>query len=322
MIIDAQAGGNNPIQNGSLTYSRSGYYTQAIVIGDRQEVETTLFTDVSGLDNIELKPMWEGEATEAQKTTDGDTADTYVKYATGHSDVILQDVDCFSSSESAIKAYRQMKPYLQNYDGELGNESAFAMLEVSSDTWESTGKNGLGVRIADENISYIKFQGADKKKEYAHRQKNKCVTCTIKGYTRPMAGASKEGAGYDYIIDGEYTPLRVFKEDRFKTKKAFNSYRVNPVTSTTTLTIRDDIEDLKAFAIDTAINNSVPSVDGTLSIIGRRYWTVGEKIDSVQTDYGTINVGLNAISIDISYPPPVEGQQSGSDITTIELGRK
>ena len=84
--------------------------------------------------------------------------------------------------------------------------------------------------------------------------------------------------------------------------------------------IRNDEADLQKFATAKAKHQSIPSVSGGLSLVGRQYYTVGDMLETILTDDGEIKINLAMISTSTTFEPPHAPGQVSSDTTSISLG--
>lgn len=307
------------VTSASVTWSREGYIPEAIVMGGRNETETSFFKDNSSFgSNLPLKEMWTGSPSEATKETDGATSDDYVKFAPEPEDVAWFDIDGPEDGEGpTLYAFRDMINRTQDYaDGNA--KSGYAM--VDDTTWQFSGKIGLSARISNEEIAYLKFQGGDRAVESQQKNNNKMFTGSVKGYFRLVAGSDPLG-GFSGLVDGEFTPLQVIKADRFIKKTVFESYRDNPDGTAVSETVRDDQSELNEYSRNLAISNSVPTVSGSIQLAGRNYFGVGDILTSIESVEGDIDINLAMVSVDIQFQPPRPAGTPSGDATIIELGR-
>ncbi len=303
----------------SVTWSREGFIPAAIVLGGRNETETSFFKDNDSFaDNIELKEMWSGTPNKTLKETDGSTTDAYVKFAPDPEDVAWFDIDGPEDGEGpTVYAFRELNTRTQDYsDGNA--RSAFAMIDDT--TWQFSGKLGISARVAPEEISYIKFQSGDRGVEFDQKDNNKMFTTTVLGYFRLVAGSDPLG-GFADLEDGEFTPLQVVKTDRFLKKSVFESYRDNPEGDAETSGVRDDQSELNEYARNVAIGNSVPTVSGSIQLTGRNYYGVGDILTSIESVEGDIDINLAMVSVDVQFQRPGPAGTPSGDSTIIELGR-
>lgn len=310
----------NPVINGSITWSQESYSPAAVVLGGRFETETSFFTDASGLDNVQLDEMWTGTPNKATKETDGSTADAYTKFATRPDDVIFIDVDGPGGDDPTVYAHREVLNRTQDY-GDGNAKSGFAMVDDSG-TWKFSGDTSiqLQARISTEEISYVKFQSGNRGNEFDQKDKNKFFTGTSKGFFRLIAGSDPLG-GFSDLEDGEFVAMTVSVADRFIKKTVFNSYRDSPDGTAVNEEVRNDQTLLNQFARNISIGNTVTNITGSMTILGRNYWTVGEIVDRVTNDYGSTQIGLAMTKIHNGFEPPRNAGDPSGDSTTIELGR-
>ncbi len=319
--ISIDTTGPSKMTSGVITWSRTGFYDCVVVLGGRIETETSLFKDTTSFnDNVQLKEMWTGTPSKATKESDGSTADAYVKFATDPDDGNNNFID--GNDVGAIYAYRELTNLTQQYTTGAGASkeqiSAFGMiLDVA--TWKFTGKKSLNTRV--QQPIYVKFQG-DRGKEHDNKDLNKFCTCTVKGYAREIVGSDLAG-GFTALESGEYKPFRVLKADRFKKKTTYSSFRNNPTVTSVDLSIRDDRDDLIAWAQNSLTGLQVPNVSGSITLVGPQYWTIGDIVDKIKTENGEVTINLAAISIPVSFAGLREGDAVGAqpDTTTITLGR-
>ena len=142
------------------------------------------------------------------------------------------------------------------------------------------------------------------------------ITITIKGFFRTS------GVAGTFATDGEYKPFKAVQADRFKLKKVFNSFRISPSDDSISENVRDDTTALEVYAWNVVKKNSVKQISGSLSLQGRKYWSIGTMLDSVITEFGTTNIGLAMIDIQVNFEGVHTPNNVSGDITNIQLGSK
>jgi len=331
IVID---GSDTGVLSCTIDYTREGYVPLVYVVGDNVKIETSLVldnTDVDFIDNLALNPGWSGDATAEQKEDDPTKTDVYSRFSTEPDDIRYGDVD----EESGYRGYAG--PYL--YRGftastfllDSGGEqvSATAMVESSSEEWKFTGKIGLGSRIQDGSIPYLRIQAGDKTLEVANKDNNKMVTLIIEGEAHGITASNSA----DVEIEGDdqpwFIPLSVISTDRFKHYKAYRSFRTGPLTPEqsedypfTDPVLRDDGMEAGAYADDYLNTVTTPSVSGSIEILGNLQYSIGEQISQIVTRNGSSPVNLAIVDQSTQYAPPRSAGESGQDTITIELGRK
>ena len=309
-------------QSVNLSYSRDAYIPTAVVVGDRIDIETTLFTDTTSFTaNIGLVEKWTGTTTEALKRTDGTTTDIYSRYSVEADNSNWTDADNIGAYENPPhKEYREFSLQTLEYSGG-SQSSATAWIEISSGTWERTGETaGLNARVSVNKIPYIKFQAGDRGKEYTYRGKNKAYTGIVKGASRLLVTSGD-------FSEEEFIPFTVDTTDRFKAHNIYEAYRINPSDSTLASKPangfrRTDEAEAIAYAQNIVSNNTVPTVEGTIVFTGSfLYIGIGEFIDSLLTKDGKkVDIGLSVVDVSDSVNA-IKGGGTPTDSMTWRLGR-
>jgi len=201
------------------------------------------------------------------------------------------------------------------------------MIEDKEDDWKFTGQIGLGSRLQDGAIPYLRIQAGDKELEYNNREKNKIVTLIIEGGARGWVLASE--SGIDTTGENQwFIPFTVTTTDKFKFYKAYKSFRTGPMTEASEIypftndTLRDDSEALNVYALDYLKTTTIPSISGSIDMLGNAQFSIGDKIENVVTRNGSAPVNLAIVDQSTQYAPPRQAGESGQDTITIELGRK
>jgi len=301
--------------SGSLTFTRQGVAVEYIALGDVIEFETTIMTLPTGT-RLGLKEMWTGTATRDQKKTDGSKSDVYSRYALDPEDLYIDNYDVTISS-MCPKAYREIMGKVFQVSGgdEKASLTAFGFIESGS-SWVRIGEKKLTFNVDD---IYLRFIAGDRGIEFDEKDNEKAVTVTVKGVCRQL----KSSNNFANLVSDEFRPFKVKVVDRFKNRKAINSYRTAPDGSSTTETIVDDSLKLEEYAIKLKLNNDVQTISGAIELIGVQSYGVGDKIDSIILPSGLgIPIGLAIKDVQVMYEPVREsGQGITGDRTLVSFGR-
>ena len=324
-------GSNTGVIDCTLSYSREGYVPLAYIITDNVKIETTLFMDNSSefrTDNFLLDEGWSGSATAEEKVTDPKKTDVYSRFSTQPEDDNWDDVD-FESSGRGINGpitYRGFTASTFQLDSSDEQISATAMIEDTEDVWKFTGQIGLGSRVQDGAIPYLRIQAGDKEVEYNNREKNKIVTLIVEGQSHPI-GVGKEPSLETSGDDTPwFIPFNVLSTDRFKRYKVYRSFRTAPIAgldnSETDDVLRYDLAGADQYITDYIQSITIPPVSGSITMYGREQFSVGEIVGQISTSHGSSPVNLAIVDQSTTYAPPRQSGASGEDTITIELGRK
>jgi len=333
-MSDIQISGINTAVIGcSLNYTREGYAPLVYVIGDNVKIETSMILDDAEApftNNVALKPGWAGEATAEQKEDDPTKTDVYSRFSTDPEDVRYGDLDHELNDRGypGPLLYRGFTASTFLLDSAGEQISATVMVEDSEDDWKFSGKIGLGARIQDGAIPYLRIQAANKELEVTNKDKNKIVNRIIEGAAHGVSISQSP----EIDVEGDdapwFLPISVISTDRFKHYKASNSFRTGPLTPTsedypfTDPLLRDDGTAASEYADDYLQTMTIPGISGSVEIAGNRQYSVGERIGQIVTRNGSSPVNLAIVDQSSNYAPPRESGESGRDTITIELGRK
>jgi len=318
-----------------IDYTREGFSPMAFVVGGNVKIETTIVMDVGSApftDNLALKDGWSGSANITEKTTDPTKTDVYSRFSTDPEEAKYDDLDYQGTEREYAGPYTYRGFTASTFLLDSGGEqvSATAMVEDAEDEWKFTGQIGLGSRLQDGAIPYLRIQAGDKELEYNNREKNKIVTLIIEGGARGWKVAVDTGIDYTGETEDQwFVPLTVTTTDRFKFYKAYKSFRTGPLTATsptypvTDDTLRDDSDALEAYALDYLQTTTIPGISGSIDMLGNSQFSIGDKIDNIITrNNGSTPVNLAIVDQSTQYAPPRSAGEAGQDTITIELGRK
>ena len=313
----------------NISYSREGYVPVVYVVGGNTQIETTLFQDTADFtDSLKMTGAWDGTASTDEKNTDPKKTDVYSRFKTESDSDIYDELDNADEEGNPVgrgvagpKVYRNFANRTFQYDTSNEAVSSYAYIENNTDEWVKIGSVGQGARIEQGAIPYLRLQAADGAIEVVNKDKNKAVTCIVEGQSHLWALVFENQSN----LTRWFYPFSVNSADRFKRQKIYKSYRdkdsyidnTNPAPETQ-IEFRNDIDQLGKYAEQILRTSTIPSISGSIEMLGRTQLTLGDKIDNIENGVKSVAIDLAVVDQTTNYSSGTGGQ----DTVTIELGRK
>ena len=310
------------IVGGSINVSIENVRTRVMAYGNKKHIETTFVE--TGAHNI-LKKDWD---TSLEASWDADQMKDDAKYADvwrryklnatddGETDATWSTLDKDDNNE-AEKGFRNLSRYTQEDNDASGGKKEGMFWVNDGSNWETGLKDGqqVGFQFSSTKPSgrpFVKVSGTFSILDSNIKEKKKALTCSFESNLRLFKYASHET--FSLGDNPPFVPFTTRVRDRYVLEKAVNSQRTKPDGTVTNTTVRDDSDNLQAWANNQLERVAQQDISGTLILAGiQTDMKAGEIVDFIQIDQEA-TIPLYASIVSLTY-------NLQAQTTTLQIGR-